>query len=768
MLRRRGASLEPFSLTLVPPALCALFLASFGLLLGLRYVGEVNSQYGPVEDALALRGGGAKIYDRNGTLLYQFLDESYGRQDRVSLDQISFWLRAATISAEDQSFYSNPGISVRGTARAVTENLRPGPGFLEGSGGSSITQQLVKQIYFTPEEREQRSLDRKFKEAILALHVTREYSKDQILEWYLNEIPYGNLAIGAQAASLTYFGIAASDLSLGQAAFLAGLPQLPSSYDPFVHYDAAKRRQAEVLELMERNGAITPEDHRWALLEDIRLNPAPEPFLAPHFALYVGDYIRATLGEDALYHGGLKVVTTLDLPLQQDANATLEKYIETYEDVSQGHNGAVVVIQPATGQILAMVGSRNYFDTGIQGEVNNATALNSPGSTLKPFTYATAFMQGWGPDWPIIDTPLTYKQPDQKDFTPRNPDGRSHGVLTVRQALGNSFNIPAFKTILWAGVENVRATAQKMGMTTIGPDVGPAMTLGGTDVTLLDLTYAYSVFANEGVMAGVPAPVGHGEGNRTLDPSPVLLVTNDRGEVLLDNSQPQFGVAMEPEYAYLITDILSDDSARSMTYGRGSALNISGRRVAVKTGTSEPYEDAKRLIGDTWTVGYTPDIAVGVWVGNSDNTPMVNIASTTIAGSTWHDIMVRANEGLPARDWVKPPGIVRATVCVPSGVVVDNKTSCRSVTGEFVLSALAKQTPEWWGGQRLGSPRGADALTTVPEGLDEWKRYLAVEYLRAYAAQPSPTAAPAPQQPAGGANNDQPPGNRGRGNGRGR
>jgi membrane peptidoglycan carboxypeptidase len=474
--------------------------------------------------------------------------------------------------------------------------------------------------------------------------------------------------------------------------------------------------------------------------------------------LYTADYIKAVLGEEALYHGGLSILTTLDLPLNDAANRYLEGHLQTYEASSQGHNGSVVVLHPPTGQILAMVGSRDYFRQDVNGEVNNAIALNSPGSTLKPFTYATAFMQGWGPEWPIIDSAIKYKEPDEKEFSPRNPDGRTRGVMPVKQALGNSFNIPAFKTILWAGVENVRATAQRMGITTLGTGLGPAMTLGGADVKLLDLTYAYSTFANNGIIAGAASPYAPADGNRTIDPNPVLLVKNRSGEILLDNSIPRSDKAIEPEYAYLISDILSTDENRQTTYGRGSNLNIPGRKVAVKTGTSEPYDDKKKLIGDTWTVGYTPDIAVGVWVGNSDNSPMVNISSTTIAGSTWHDVMVRATDGMPARDFVKPPGIVEATVCVPSGVVAKPNDRCRSVKGQFVLTALAQQTDDWWGGIHLDRPREAKDLTSVPSGLDEWKRYLATEYFRQYgggsgsggAPRPTPTiVAPAAPPPPG-------------------
>jgi membrane peptidoglycan carboxypeptidase len=748
--QRRFGLPTALSLFFVPIA-AALGLASCAGLLGMGYVAEVSSKYPTAEEAIAARGGGAAIHDRNGTLLFRFLDEGYGIQEHVALDQMSPWLQQATIAAEDASFYSNPGISVRGITRAAVENVRPGTEFFAGSGGSSITQQLVKQIYFSPEERERRSIDRKIKEAILALRMTQKYEKDQILEWYLNEIPYGNLLVGAEAAAQGYFGIHAAELSLGQAAFLAGLPQSPAQYDPFLRYEDAKGRQAEVLDLMVRHGVIDTELRDWAMLEPIELKPAPRPFLAPHFVLYVADYLKPIVGEEALLHGGLTVWTTLDLPLQERANEILEENLLQYEDVSQGHNGAVVVINAPTGEILAMVGSRDYFRDDIAGRNNNAIALNSPGSTLKPFTYATAFMQGWGPDWPIIDSEITYTDAQGKKFTPRNPDGRTRGTIKAKEALGNSFNIPAFKTILWAGVDNVRNTAKSMGLTTLDTDLGPAMTLGGVDVTLLDLVYGYSTFANNGVMAGAPTYVSRPPGNRALDPIPVLRVTNREGAILFDATQPSYQPVIDPEYAYMITDILSNDANRQITYGRGSTLNIPGHRVAVKTGTSEPYEERK-LIGDTWTVGYTPDIAVGVWVGNSDNTPMVNIASTTIAGRTWHDVMLRALEGRPARDWERPPGIVDATVCVPSGLVATQATRCRTVTGQFSAEALAQQNGgDWWGGQHIpGLGLRDDWYSRVPPGLDEVKRKLAEEYLSRYGAParaPAPTPAPAPPPP---------------------
>jgi membrane peptidoglycan carboxypeptidase len=423
-------------------------------------------------------------------------------------------------------------------------------------------------------------------------------------------------------------------------------------------------------------------------------------------------------------------------------------------------------MEPPTGQVLAVVGSRDYFREDIDGTVNNALALNSPGSTLKPFTYATAFMRGWGPDWPIIDTPITYREADGKTFSPRNPDGRTRGRITLKEALGNSYNIPAFKTILWVGVDNMVATAKAMGITSLDRELGPATTLGGVDVKLYDMVYGYSTFANNGVMAGTKSHAGLPEGNRALDPILVLKATNKRGDTLIDNTTPEYQYVIDPEYAYMITDVLSSDANRSVTYGRGSNLNIPGHRVAAKTGTSEPYETS-RLIGDTWTFGYTPDVAVGVWVGNSDNTPMVNIFSTTIAGRTWHDTFVAALEGRPARDWVRPPGLEDATVCVPSGKRAAPGVRCgQTVRGLFATKALDQDQAHWWGGQQVAN--GSDPNAIPPE-FSGMQRYLAEEYMRRLAPAPAPRRqqAPPPQPPAPAPAQPRVPNFNGNGNGNG-
>jgi membrane peptidoglycan carboxypeptidase len=403
-----------------------------------------------------------------------------------------------------------------------------------------------------------------------------------------------------------------------------------------------------------------------------------------------------------------------------------------------------------------MVGSRDYNRDDIDGRVNNATAVNSPGSTLKPFTYATALIQGWSPDWPIVDTPITYTESDGSKFSPRNPNGGYKGIVKMKDALGNSYNIPAFKTILWAGVPNVVTTAKRMGITTLDRDLGPALTLGGVDVKLLDMVYGYSAFANGGEMAGMPTTLALPEGNRKLDPIPVLAIRNQHGDMLVNNTDPKKERVLGEEYAWMISDILSTDANRSSTYGRGSNLNIPGHTVAAKTGTSEPYADTKRLIGDTWTFGYTPDFAVGVWVGNSDNTPMVNILSTTIAGSTWHDTFLELLKDVPDKKFVRPDDkLVEATVCVPSGRIPVPGKYCPTVKGIFAKEALAHaMDPKWWGGQELQNPLPLDSRD-IPAEVVDWKRKLAQEYQGRYGGGggggSTPRAAPTPQ------NQPQPP-----------
>ncbi|HEY8172343.1 MAG TPA: transglycosylase domain-containing protein, partial [Dehalococcoidia bacterium] len=481
------------------------------------YRSYANGLLPPDEMIAKQPSGGAQIYDRNGKLLYQYVDDKSGLRSPVPLEDISPWLIAATVSTEDYSYWDNKGINTRGLARAGLEALHlREPGAASSSGGSSITQQLVKNVYIPVEDRYKRSYKRKLKETVYALELTNDYSKDQILEWYLNQISYGGLYNGVEAASLGYFGKHAKDLNLAEAALLAGIPASPSEYDPINNPQAALARRNQVLRLMQTRDRVevdvdgqkqdasrlqvnddgttvdaTDTMFYLSTLTPVNITPQRFPVQAPHWVFtYIQPDLEKRFGRDALYSGGLRVTTTLDLDLQEKAQAALEHWISEFEDTAQGHNGALVAMDPKTSEILVMVGSRDYFRDDILGRNNNAIAGNSPGSTLKPFTYTAAFEKlGWGPGTEVLDTPVSFPDGDNT-YTPRNPSGNFQGVISVRNALGNSLNIPAAKTAALVGIPDIVAAYKRFGMTTLGDyEYGPAVTLGGVDVSLVDVTY---------------------------------------------------------------------------------------------------------------------------------------------------------------------------------------------------------------------------------------------------------------------------------------
>lgn len=631
----------------------------------------------PPEQLLAsLPGGGARVYDRNGTLLYQFIDEFGGLRRPVPLAEISPWLQQATVSTEDATFYENNGLNIRGLARAALDNFTPfrGGGMLEGAGGSSITQQLAKNVYIPREERYGRTISRKLKESVIALELTKRYSKDQILEWYLNSISYGGLYVGIEAAADGYFGKSAKDLSLAEASMLAGIPQSPVAYDPLGNPEGAKWRQGAVLALMVRHGSISQAEADSASAEALVFREGKRfDILAPHFVLGpVASEISARFGVRALYDDGLEVTTTLDMDVQRAAEAALEKHLAEHESVSGGHNGAVQVIDPHTGQILAYAGSRDYFRDDIQGRNDMTTALRSPGSTLKPFTYLAAFQKGWGTGTNILDAKIEITDASTGNpFSPTNPNEKYNGLLTASASLGNSLNVSALKAIMFAGVPNTVSLLTKSGFTTLDDPrgYGPALTLGGVDVTLGDATFAYAVMANGGVMRGQPAVVPHDPGERTLDPVILLSVRSSRGWSH-EATPPREERVMSESVTYLVTSIISDAKNTCIVWTCG-ALEVLGRPTAHKTGTSAPFENSITAIGDTWAFGYTPDLVVGVWIGNADKQPMANIYSTTIAWPIWRDVIdgVSKQMGLAPKPFVRPSTVAEATLCWPSGYV---------------------------------------------------------------------------------------------------
>ncbi len=700
--------------------------------------------------------GGAQIFDRKGNLLYEYVDDRSGLRSPVRLDEISPWMIAATVSTEDASFWSNPGVNTRGLVRAGLETLRlRDADAANTTGGSSITQQLVRNVYIPPEERYERSYKRKLKETVYAIELSDRYSKNQILEWYLNQISYGGLYNGVEAASMGYFGKHAKDLTLPEAAMLAGIPACPSCYDPVNHPEAATQRRDEVLRLMRTRSRVEVESDgqklpasRFQVNQDGATADATDtafyistattlnivaqrfPVRAPHWVFeYIQPQLERLYGGEALYRGGLRVTTTIDLELQDLAQESLETWIGEFEDSSDAHNGALVAIDPRTSEILTYVGSRDYFRDDIEGRNDNASSFNSPGSTLKPFTYIAAFERlGWGPATEILDTPVSFPDQDDKTFTPRNPSGDFHGPISAKDALGNSLNIPAVKVAASVGIDNVAAEYKKFGITGLdGRGFGPSITVGGIDVKLVDVAYAYSVLAANGVMRGVPTSLTLDEGNRKLDPVSILQITRQNGDVLYPQTEDhrvkvQEEKVVEPQNAYQITSILSDPSAFCITYGCG-ALTI-GRPWGVKTGTSEPFEDS-RDIGETWTYGYTPDLVVGVWAGNADNSPVHNITSTSISYRAVRDFMIAALVDTPATEFTRPPGLSTVDTCTPSGLKAS--TVCGRKVKNLLPDATApKKDDDWWRKVKVDIRDGKIATELTPSQFVQERFGLAI------------------------------------------
>jgi 1A family penicillin-binding protein len=588
----------------------------------------------------------SRIYDRNGKLLYEFNDPLQGKRTEVPLAQIPETLRDATIAIEDKDFYTNPGFDVRGMARALYDDLTNREII---SGASTITQQLVKTVYLTPEQTWQR----KFKEIAIAYTLSQQKSKDEILEMYLNQIFYGNQSYGVEAAAESYFGKTAMKLDLAESAMLAGLPQSPSEYDPIQNFRAAKARQLEVLNAMVNQGYITEQMALDAYNEDLHFATQRTDLQAPHFVFYVRDYLEKKYGPRFIYENGLTIRTTLDLDLQNEAQRIVQDDLNKVPKDKNLNNAALVALDPRTGQILAMVGSRDYnqdFPDGtMDGKFNATTGLLQPGSSWKVFEYEADFLKGKTPASTVDDVKVTNEFPnfDGTFYRPENYDRKYHGRVTYRIALGNSLNIPAVKVLKDAGIHETLQLAHSMGIGTITDEsqVGLSLALGTGEVTPLDITSAYGVFANAG---------------QRVPPTPILSITDSTGKVIEQFQQPAPQQVLKPEYAYLITSILSDDNARAIEFGRHSVLELPDRPAAVKTGTSEEFRA-------NWTIGYTPDLVVGVWAGNSNHQPMRNVIGIDGAGPIWHDFMEYAEKGKPAVNFTKPPNIVTLQVSSITG-----------------------------------------------------------------------------------------------------
>ncbi len=592
------------------------------------------------------------IYDREGNVIYEVFPPNAGKRTLVPLADISPYLINATLAVEDPNFYRHPGVDPVGVARAVYYILRQNE---TRPGGSSIVQQLVKLTFLSSE----RTLSRKIKEAVLAIEITRRYPKDTILEIYLNHIFYGNLAYGAEAAAQTYFGKSASDLTLAEASLLAGIPQRPGDYDPYTHWNAVRSRQADVLRLMVEHGSITPEEatRAWLAFADVSadevLAPRHADFRYPHFVLMVRQELEATYGPEVVTRGGLRVTTTLDPRLQAAAEEAVRQGIQ---DLARRHarasDAALVAMDPQTGEVLALVGSADYNNAAISGQVNMATTPRQTGSVIKPLDYLATFEMKedyWTPATLILDEPVSFpNRPGQPPYKPRNYDGRFHGVVSVRSALANSYNIPAVKALAHAGVPAWMELAQRLGISTLsGQDYGLSLALGSGEVSLLEMTQVYAALAN---------------GGQRLEPHLILRVETQDGDLLADASQPYKIQVLDPAHAFLITSILSDKQARKPAFGRASRwLELPQRPVAAKTGTTNDIRDA-------WTLGYTPQLVAGVWVGNADNTPMRGVSGVSAAGPIWHHFMEAAHEGWPVQTFPRPAHVVEMEICEDTGL----------------------------------------------------------------------------------------------------
>lgn len=568
------------------------------------------------------------IYDRTGE---HVLYEMHGEKNRkiVAHDQLPNFARQATIATEDANFYHHIGIDPLSVIRALKVNIENN-GILQG--GSTITQQLARSAFLSKE----RTLKRKFLEAIFALKIERHYSKDEILDQYLNEVPYGANAYGLETASETYFGKSARDLTLDEAAFLAALPKAPSYYSPYnTHGAETITRQKYIIGRMAELGFINEQERNSALEINTlsKIKKPVQPIVAPHFVFYVLEQLEEKYGKEFVQTGGFEIYTTLNLDMQKLGEDVVAK--GAAKNISRGAtNAALVAVNPKNGDILTMVGSKDFFDKTIDGEVNIATSLQQPGSSFKPFAYATAFEKGYQPETKILDAPTNFG-PDGsgRNYIPRNYDGRFHGLLTMREALAQSLNVPAIKTLYLAGIDDTIAMAHKLGITTLNERsrYGLSLVIGGGDVKLVDMASAFSVFANDGVK----------------NPARSILKITDRNGNIIEESRLNPQRVLNDQIARKIDSILSDNKARTPIFGPKSPLILSdGRPVAAKTGTTQEFRDA-------WTVGFTPQISVGVWAGNNNNRPMKGGSDGVfVAAPIWNEFMTKVMTGQPVETFI--------------------------------------------------------------------------------------------------------------------
>ena len=611
-----------------------------------------------------------KIYDRTGEILLYDLHQDVKRTI-VPFENISRNIKNATVAIEDERFYSHFGIDIRGILRAMYSNLMNGD-LLGGQGGSTLTQQVIKNSILQNEKK----LTRKIKEAILSVKLERVLTKDQILSIYLNESPYGGTIYGVEEASQAYFGRSAADVSLAQAAYIAALPQAPTYLSPYGNNrDALDKRKNTVLERMLNNGFITKDEYTSAKDEVVEFLPqAITGIRAPHFVMYIREQLVKLYGEEALAERGFRVITTLDYDLQQKAEEIVNRRSLDNAEKFKASNAGLVATDPKNGDLLVMVGSRDYFSEDIQGNFNITLASRQPGSSIKPFVYATAFSKGYLPNTILFDVKTQFSPACDADspssespcYSPNNYNNKFLGPVSMRNALAGSLNIPAVKTLYLAGVKNTLKLAADMGLTTLNdPErYGLTLVLGGGEVRLLDMTYAYGVFANSGVRA---------------EPRSILRIEDSQGNTILENPVSEKQV-IDKNVALLIADVLSDNVARTPLWGANSLVYFPNRDVAVKSGSTNNLRDA-------WVMGFTPNLAVGTWSGNNNNSPMGGGLSGLITAPTWREFMDYALEKIPDEKFSQPQVDLAGIKPIIRGDYIDSTLLLEQMTNNGTTTA---------------------------------------------------------------------------------
>lgn len=610
---------------------------------GASYLLYVNSTL-PSYQELSQRdvAESSKVYSRDGTLLYEFHGE-YNRTS-IPLDRITPYLKNATLAVEDKDFYKHGAVSITGILRAFKTNYESGSSV---QGGSTITQQFVKNALLDREK----TYTRKIREILLSYKIESHYSKDEILELYLNEIPYGRNAYGVESAAQSYFGKSAGELTLAESAYLAALPQAPSYYSPTgANFDELVKRQQYVLDQMESQGYITELEKHQAENQQVAFREPKTEIIAPYFVSWIQNYLTDKYGKEFLRQGGLRIYTTLDLNLQNIAEQVVKDGAAANKKYG-AYNAALVAVEPSSGKILAMAGGKDYFGSpepsgckpGVnckfEPNVNVATSERQPGSSFKPYAYLTAFKpeHGLTPMSKVLDEPTSFGVSGGKPYVPRNYDGRSHGLITIRQALAGSLNVPAVRTLATVGVDNVVKTAHDLGITSPLKNCGLSLVLGGCEIELVDHVAAFAVIANGGKGQGA---------------TPFNRIEDKNGKVLQEYS-PSTVQTVNPEAIYELISILTDDKSRQFVFGSHSPLTLPDRIVAAKTGTTQNWKDG-------WTLGFTPQLAAGVWVGNNDSSVMnAGADGVFTAAPIWHAFMEKALAGQPVLDFTVPDGIVQ-------------------------------------------------------------------------------------------------------------